>query len=105
MLQDVWSGTIFLSLTRVSREVVCKYNQTGFCKFDENCQNRYFNENCENLNDCREYECTKRHPKMCKHFANHGKCRFKDVCAYKHKEPVKKTEWNQWSCGKNHCQT
>ena len=76
------------SLNRSSRKVVCKHNKTGFCKFGGNCRNRHINKTCENLDYCREFACTKRHPKMCKSLAKFGKCRFKDDCAYQHNEQM-----------------
>ena len=66
---------------------VCKYNQTGFCKFREQCKKPHVNQVCENA-DCRKENCTRRHPKVCKHFNTKGKCRYKEECAYQHVEQV-----------------
>ena len=30
--------------------------------------------------------CTKRHPKVCKYFAQQGMCKFNEDCAFAHKE-------------------
>ena len=66
---------------------ICKYNQTGFCKFREQCKKPHDNQACENT-DCRKENCTRRHPKVCKHFDTKGKCRYKEGCAYQHVEKV-----------------
>ena len=39
---------------------------------------------CENTEKCNEENCSKRHPKVCRHFSNNGSCRHGEKCAYKH---------------------
>jgi hypothetical protein len=68
--------------------IVCKFNQTGFCKFKEHCRNEHNNETCENLSECTDGTCTKRHPKVCRNFTEDKKCRYKEKCAYLHIEKV-----------------
>ena len=63
---------------------VCKFNQTGFCKFGENCKNMHVNKLCNTLN-CNKHICKNRHPRQCKYFRITEKCRFNDVCAFTHK--------------------
>ena len=65
-------------------EVLCKFFQTGFCKYKENCSQKHDHTICENQNDCNERECTNRHPKICQNFRKDGKCVFKEKCAYQH---------------------
>ena len=65
---------------------ICKFNQTGFCKFKEHCRKKHENEICENINECTKQKCTKRHPKVCKNYTKYNKCRFNDVCAYYHEK-------------------
>ena len=61
---------------------ICKFNQSGSCKFQEHCQRKHENRMCENLSECTKDECQKRHPKICRNFSKNKKCRFKDECAY-----------------------
>ena len=65
-------------------EVLCKFFQTGFFKYKENCSQKHDHTICENQNDYNEKECTKRHPKICWNFCKDGKCVFKEKCAYQH---------------------
>ena len=67
---------------------ICKYNQTGFCKFRANCKKVHNNEVCNDESDCRSETCTKRHPKVCKNFKHQGYCRHKDQCSYRHIEHI-----------------
>ena len=64
---------------------LCKHNQSGFCKFGENCQNRHINEICDK-ETCEN--CELRHPKRCKYFIYNRACKFGDECAYRHDESV-----------------
>ena len=65
-------------------EEICKYSQTGFCKYREQCRNKHENELCEDSSKCSKKPCTKRHPKECKGFSVKGHCRFNKSCGYKH---------------------
>ena len=65
-------------------EETCKYNQTGFCKFRQNCQKRHEQTICQENHDYKSMGCSLRHPKVCKSYEKEGTCRFKDECAYKH---------------------
>ena len=66
---------------------VCKYQQFGFRKFRESCKNEHLVEICESLSTCVNIKsCLKRHPRVCKSYALEKFCKFKDGCAYHHKE-------------------
>ena len=39
---------------------------------------------CQALSECKEKECHKRHPKVCKRFSNQKFCKFGTKCAYVH---------------------
>ena len=67
--------------------IICKFNQTGFCKFREGCNKTHNNKLCEKTNDCTEESCKQRHPKDCKNFSKDGFCRHKDKFVYKHAQP------------------
>ena len=59
----------------------CLFNDCGFCKYKEKCSKQHFLEKCK-VENCNK-ECSKRHPKVCKHGLD---CRFHKmkVCAYDH---------------------
>ena len=63
---------------------ICKYNQTGFCKFKEKCQKRHEDQLCEAHPQCTNRECEKRHPKVCRNFSAKGECSHNEKCAYSH---------------------
>ena len=63
-------------------ENICKYNQSGYCKFGHHCEKIHNNEICSNLSHCKTEYCNKRHPRVCKNYKIQGKCRFKEDCAY-----------------------
>ena len=65
---------------------VCKYNQTGFCKYKDQCKKIHDYQKCENPTSCKRKECSKRHPKPCKHYIKEEGCRFKEDCAYSHED-------------------
>ena len=70
----------------------CHHDKFGFCKFREECKRKHFNEECKDLNKCKDIQtCRKRHPKYCIKYAS-GKCRFQNDCAYKHQDPIKNVE-------------
>ena len=59
----------------------CHYNDSGFCKFRDECREQHFSIVCA-IPNC-DRGCKGRHPKTCK---NQDRCRFflRDICAYKH---------------------
>ena len=77
----------------VEDSLICKYNQTGFCKYREGCKNKHVNDKCEK-SKCDEEDCEKRHPKECKKYSN-NKCRFNKECGYRHCKTIISTDQNQ----------
>ena len=51
---------------------VCKHNQTGFCKYRQQCTKEHVNEICNEKHECKDKTCTMRHPKRCKIFEDFG---------------------------------
>ena len=60
---------------------VCKYYNTGYCKYDSKCKFFHSKESCEG--GCAGKQCHKRHPKACKY---KSKCKRKSSCKYKHSD-------------------
>ena len=74
-------------------DVDCKFSKFGFCKYKDTCRNRHFSQICDDLSECMNIKnCKKRHPKKCKRFAASSACKFKDDCAYHHKEITNKED-------------
>ena len=65
--------------------MICKHNQTGFCKYRQQCTKEHFNEICKDNIKCTDPTCFKRHPKKCKNFDVFGKCKFTN-CDYVHSD-------------------
>ena len=70
---------------------VCKFNQKGFCKFGDECRKRHIKEICANR-DCKDELCLQRHPQLCRYFVFNQSCRFKDGCAFEHRDSDEKTK-------------
>ena len=68
--------------TMLTNKVQCIHNNTGFCKFGDQCKFKHFYRICHK-NICRNPNCKKRHPKICRFGA---RCKFnsRNACAYKH---------------------
>ena len=64
-------------------ETICKFNQSGFCKFQSHCRKHHIMEICPN-HKCTNMTCVLRHPKLCKYFTNFRRCKFEESCAYLH---------------------
>ena len=64
---------------------ICIFNQTGFCKFKDECLNKHLDQVCEQ-SDCTDDVCKslKRHPKPCKKFMNSKYCYNNENCADTH---------------------
>ena len=67
---------------------ICKFNQTGFCKFGKHCEKQHEDKICENSGKCTIKSCKERHPKVCRYFLKHDGCRYKEECAYLHKSKI-----------------
>ena len=65
-------------------ENVCRFFKFGFCKFKLQCRNKHVTEVCDDQK-CNQKSCQKRHPRMCKYYANFGNCKLGTTCAYAHK--------------------
>ena len=65
-------------------EKICKYHNTGFCKYKENC--KYFHAKlvCDGR-PCFLKTCRNRHPKLCKYKES---CKRKTSCFYDHSQKV-----------------
>ena len=63
--------------------LICKHDQTGFCKYRQQCTKEHVDEICKDNFRCKDLTCKKRHPKKCKNFDVFGKCKFTN-CAYIH---------------------
>ena len=68
----------------MAAQIICKWHKFGFCKHGTNCRKEHVVEIC-NDHSCEIFRCKKRHPKTCKYFWNHGRCKF-DPCAFLHRE-------------------
>ena len=64
---------------------VCRHNQTGYCKYREQCHQEHVNEICE-VRICRDTSCRKGHPKTCKYFVKNSTCKYTRDCAFSHPE-------------------
>ena len=67
------------------QDKVCKFNQKGFCKHGEKCFKKHENEKCPSK-ECTDKKCILRHPKLCKFYAQTGKCKFNEDCAFAHED-------------------
>ena len=70
---------------------ICKFNQSGYCKFRQMCHKQHENQICQEFN-CDRKTCILRHPKLCKYFETNGFCKFKEDCAFTHSRIVKSSE-------------
>ena len=61
--------------------VRCRFQNSGFCKFRENCRARHVTTKCPVINSCSNKNCDHRHPRKGR---NGVKCRFKSDCSYDH---------------------
>ena len=68
------------------KDDLCKFNQKGFCKFQQHCYKRHESKICKNLGECKNEKCQERHPQTCKYFRRDHKCRYNEKCAYLHIE-------------------
>ena len=69
---------------------VCKFNQTGYCRYGGLCLKTQNNTLCSEK-VCRKINCRERHPKTCRYFAQNKSFRLKDQCAYAHHLSKKET--------------
>ena len=68
-----------------AEDLCCKHNYYGHCKYESTCHKRHLSETCSNF-PCRNQNCEKRHPYLCRYFENFNKCKFGNKCSYLHRE-------------------
>ena len=69
-------------LTNETTTFQCHHNNTGFCKFGNQCKYLHFHTIClENI--CRNQKCPNRHPKTCR-FGDNCKFNSRKACVYRH---------------------
>ena len=73
-----------------THESICKFNQSGFCKYQEQCRKQHVMDICPTPM-CNNLSCLLRHPKVCKYFLSFRRCKFGDLCAFLH-GPDKQTD-------------
>ena len=67
-------------------EVICNFNKYGYCKFQNECENKHEDRKCSDGSQCKEVKtCPLRHPKMCRRMLMEGFCGRGQKCAYNHK--------------------
>ena len=66
-----------------THESICKFNQSGFCKYQEHCRKQHVMDVCP-TSMCNNMSHLLRHPKVCKFFTNFRRCKFGESCAYRH---------------------
>ena len=64
---------------------VCGFFKFGYCKYKDTCRKKHNSEICENTS-CEIRNCLLRHPKICRYFRDFGRCKFDELCAFKHIE-------------------
>ena len=65
-----------------TKNIKCKYFNTGFCKFKSECKFQHTETVCLQ-NNCKDKKCPHRHPEPCR-FGEF--CRRRTSCYYKHQE-------------------
>ena len=78
-------------MTMSTSETICRFNQTGFCKYAARCRKQHVMEICLNRS-CNIATCMKRHPRVCKFFLSYGRCKFDNSCAYLHRPLIECTD-------------
>ena len=68
---------------KMMNENVSRFNQKGFCKFGDTCIQVHVNEMRE-IQGCNRSRCRKRHPKLCRYFAERNYSKFGHECSFKH---------------------
>ena len=70
---------------------VCKFFQTGYCKFKMTCKKKHVTIVCDDKM-CNQKGCEKRHPRRCKYLIKYGNCKLGSICAYSHDNQNSKRE-------------
>ena len=61
------------------KDVLCKFQNTGYCKYQDKCKFKHVKEKCEG--NCDRKVCQQRHPRPCKFSF---KCKRQNSCEYEH---------------------
>ena len=72
------------SPVRINKIVICKYNNSVFCKFKDLCKYTHIMTNCTKK-QCKSKGCPNRHPKLCRF---KEKCKRIMTCMFKHEIKV-----------------
>ena len=72
-------------MTDETSEKLCKFQKSGFCKFQTKCHLKNVQDIC-NDKKCEETGCLRRHPRRCRYFYLRSFCKFKENCKYSHVE-------------------
>ena len=81
----------FKERTEVKDVKKCRFNNTGYCKYQNECRFKHSENVCETyLRDGKcenKHSCQSRHPKPCKYWKREPKeCKRKESCKYLHKD-------------------
>merc|ERR1712079_592311 len=70
---------------------ICKFFQSGYCKFKLTCKKKHVTTVCDDKM-CNQKGCEKRHPRKCKYVVKYGNCKLGPICAYSHDDLNRKIE-------------
>ena len=75
-----------VSKSTTKKDIKCRYNNSGYCKYKFECKFIHTNNVCNNYlgGKCEDKRCPDRHPKACKWFKGETGCRRKEGCEYSH---------------------
>lgn len=61
----------------------CRKFKYGYCKYKDKCHFRHNTTMCTD-NNCKVFDCEKRHPRTCSYFKEYRRCKFTTFCLFKH---------------------
>ena len=73
----------------MNSESICRFNQYGYCKYQNHCFRKHLDKICEN-GRCSDSNCEFRHPRNCKYYFKYSYCKFGEYCRFNHTEFGKK---------------
>ena len=74
---------------------VCNHYKYGYCKYQDQCQKRHVDGQCNSIHAYKVKACNKRHPRVSKRYSLEKFCKFKEECAYLHLEDTSSEVKNQ----------
>ena len=80
-----------MKITAENSEKLCKFQNSGFCKFDTTCNFKHVFDICTTEN-CDKSGCYKRHPRRCRYYFLRRRCKFRENCKYSHGEDHEQKE-------------